>query len=125
MSIPFPQLQQPPVGQAGHPVHTYMEENKAISELTQNLVQELNRLGDDPGNTLCSVTVNHLHNLTRELMEIRTHYVRKDNQLFPILDIQYIALRNKVGKYLGCLEASQDATHVRSLSGQRRLLEWN
>lgn len=40
------------------------------------------------------------------------------------IHIQYLALWNKQGEYLGCLEVGQDATHVRSLHGQRRLLEW-
>jgi len=39
--------------------------------------------------------------------------------------IQYLALRDEKGNYLGCLEVGQDATHVRSLTGQRRLLAWN
>ena len=40
------------------------------------------------------------------------------------IHIEYLALRNKQGAYLGCLEVGQDATHLRSLTGQRRLLEW-
>jgi len=37
--------------------------------------------------------------------------------------IQYFALRNKNGKYLGCLEASQSITHIQSLKGEKRLLD--
>ena len=40
------------------------------------------------------------------------------------IHIQYLALRDKQGTYLGCLEVGQDATRIRSLQGQRRLLEW-
>lgn len=40
------------------------------------------------------------------------------------IHIQYLAIKNDRGEYLGCLEVSQDATHLRSLTGQRRLLEW-
>ncbi len=40
------------------------------------------------------------------------------------IHIEYLALRNKQGAYLGCLEVGQDATHLRALTGQRRLLEW-
>lgn len=36
--------------------------------------------------------------------------------------IQYFALRDTVGKYLGCLECSQKIGHIQSLSGQKRLL---
>ncbi len=38
--------------------------------------------------------------------------------------ISYLAIRDDAGQYLGTLEVSQDATHVRSLSGQRRLPDW-
>ena len=41
------------------------------------------------------------------------------------IHIQYLALHSKNGTYLGCLEVGQDATHVRSLKGERRLLEWS
>jgi PAS domain S-box-containing protein len=37
--------------------------------------------------------------------------------------IEYYALRNKNGKYLGCLEASQNITELKKLTGQQRLLD--
>ena len=37
--------------------------------------------------------------------------------------IQYFALRNEKGSYLGCLEASQMIGHIQSLTGQKRLLD--
>ncbi|MDR1661083.1 MAG: DUF438 domain-containing protein [Azoarcus sp.] len=40
------------------------------------------------------------------------------------IHIQYLALKDGQGEYLGCLEIGQDATRLRSLAGQRRLLEW-
>jgi len=41
------------------------------------------------------------------------------------IHIQYLAPHNQQDEYLGCLEVGHDAPHVRSLRGQRRLLEWN
>jgi DUF438 domain-containing protein len=38
--------------------------------------------------------------------------------------IRYFALRDGKGAYKGCLEVSQDATRIRDLRGQRRLLDW-
>jgi len=38
--------------------------------------------------------------------------------------IRYFALRDAKGAYRGCLEVSQDATSIRALQGQRRLLDW-
>ena len=40
------------------------------------------------------------------------------------IHIQYFPIFSKEGDYLGTLEVTQDATHVRSLEGQKRLLEW-
>ena len=37
--------------------------------------------------------------------------------------IQYSALRDSDGKYLGCLESSQKISHIQSLEGEKRLLD--
>ena len=37
--------------------------------------------------------------------------------------IQYLALRNKKGQYIGCLEASQDITEIQKLTGEKRLID--
>jgi hypothetical protein len=38
--------------------------------------------------------------------------------------IEYFAVRNDQGQYLGVLEASQDITGIQHLKGQQRLLDW-
>ncbi len=40
------------------------------------------------------------------------------------IHIEYFALRDEAGAYLGTLEVSQDLTAKRALQGDRRLLEW-
>ena len=37
--------------------------------------------------------------------------------------IEYYALRDDHGKYLGCLEASQNIAEIQKLSGEKRLLD--
>jgi len=37
--------------------------------------------------------------------------------------IEYYALRDEHGKYLGCLEASQNIAEIQKLSGEKRLLD--
>ena len=37
--------------------------------------------------------------------------------------IEYYALRDVTGRYLGCLEVSQDITEIQKISGQKRLLD--
>ncbi len=37
--------------------------------------------------------------------------------------IRYFAVHDNKGKYLGCLEVSQDITNIRALKGEKRLLD--
>jgi uncharacterized protein len=37
--------------------------------------------------------------------------------------IEYYALRDGKGRYLGCLEATQDITEIQDLKGEKRLLD--
>jgi len=37
--------------------------------------------------------------------------------------IRYCALRNKSGKYLGCLEVSQDIHDIQAIKGEKRLID--
>ena len=41
------------------------------------------------------------------------------------IHIRYFALRDENGKYLGTLEVTQDATDIRALTGERRLLQYD
>jgi PAS domain S-box-containing protein len=40
-----------------------------------------------------------------------------------IIYIRYFAVRDKKGKYLGCLEVSQDITEIKKIEGEKRLLD--
>ncbi len=40
------------------------------------------------------------------------------------IHIRYFALRDAGGGYRGCLEVVQDATRIRALEGQRRIVDW-
>jgi len=39
------------------------------------------------------------------------------------IQIRYFAVRDSEGKYLGCLEVSQDITEIQKLEGEKRLLD--
>jgi hypothetical protein len=41
------------------------------------------------------------------------------------IHIRYFAMRDKRGAYRGALEVTQDATALRALRGERRLLDWD
>jgi len=55
---------------------------------------------------------------------------RKDSAEFWInlgerkVYIRYFAVRDKAGRYLGTLEATQDITGIKKIEGERRLLEY-
>ena len=55
---------------------------------------------------------------------------RKDEAEFWItfkgkfIHIRYFAIRDNEGNYKGVIEVSQDVTHIRTLEGQKRLLDW-
>jgi len=38
--------------------------------------------------------------------------------------IRYFAVRDKVGRYLGTVEATQDITKIKEIEGEKRLLEY-
>ena len=56
---------------SGHPIHTYMEENK----IARDLIQKIRSAADE----------NKLE-LLKELAKLKIHYTRIENQLFPILE---------------------------------------
>ena len=39
------------------------------------------------------------------------------------VNIRYFAVRDKIGRYLGTLEATQDITGIKKIEGEKRLLE--
>ena len=39
--------------------------------------------------------------------------------------ITYFALYDQTGEYDGTLEVSQDITHLKTLEGEKRLLDWH
>jgi len=48
-------------------------------------------------------------------------WIQREGKFIYIL---YIAVRDEAGRYLGCLEVSQDISRLRQLQGERRLLDW-
>jgi DUF438 domain-containing protein len=72
---------------AGHPVHTFMLENRAAEEI----MKEMEALSDDPAKNM-----KKLEGLLERLSQVELHYVRKENQLFPILEAKGISGPSKV-----------------------------
>ncbi len=77
----------------GHPVHTFMEENRAIEKLIEeNLELHMNEFQEDPE----IETINKLLEDLSLLYDINKHYSRKENLLFPYLEKYNITAPPKV-----------------------------
>lgn len=78
--------QDTPRAPAGHPIHTFMVENRA----SENIMSDIeNILSEIPGTATKNDMVKHgkiLSGLLEKLALIENHYVRKENQLFPKLE---------------------------------------
>jgi hypothetical protein len=71
---------------AGHPVHTFMLENRRAETLVRQM-QALHDIAAEKG---------ALISLLEQLSPLHVHYLRKENQLFPILEARGISGPSKV-----------------------------
>jgi len=76
----------PPVG---HPIHTYMKENRASEKIMSETSMLMGLLGQPPTPEAFEAHRQALGDLIEQLSEINTHYTRKENQLFPMLEAHH------------------------------------
>ncbi|HIJ56700.1 MAG TPA: DUF438 domain-containing protein [Deltaproteobacteria bacterium] len=77
---------QPP---PGHPVHTFMKENRASEEIISETSKLMGRLGQPPSSKAFDEHREALGVLIERLSEVNIHYTRKENQLFPMLEAHH------------------------------------
>ncbi len=70
----------------GHPVHTFQLENEALGEVAKKLRAELAALGDPPDADKFRRQASDIQMLLEQLAEVEKHYLRKENQLFPVME---------------------------------------
>ena len=73
----------------GHPIHTFMKENRASEEIMSETSMLMGRLGQPPSLEAFEAHSRALGILIKRLSEIGTHYTRKENQLFPMLEAHH------------------------------------
>jgi len=78
--------QETPTTPAGHPIHNFMAENRATESLLDEIDSILGELGRPPKTEAVEAHRETLVDLVARLSEIEKHYLRKENQLFPILE---------------------------------------
>jgi DUF438 domain-containing protein len=74
---------------AGHPVHTFMKENRRCEEIISSLALVLGMLGQPPQAERFQRHRQELTVLMDMLGEVELHYQRKENQLFPMLEAHH------------------------------------
>jgi DUF438 domain-containing protein len=77
---------QSPLVPPGHPVHTFMLENKEAVRLTEHLASVLNKFCDAGDTGLFKQSRQEIEDSIALLSDINLHYLRKENQLFPVLE---------------------------------------
>lgn len=80
-----------PGAPAGHSVHTFMLENRTAEKIMTDIDQLFEKLDPGPNEELLSDNRNDLLQLIDRLSEVHIHYLRKENQLFPLLEVHEIS----------------------------------
>ncbi|HPD56319.1 MAG TPA: DUF438 domain-containing protein [Smithellaceae bacterium] len=70
------------VVEAGHPVHTYQEENRRLEEAIARLEALLKRLDEENK----AQVIPEARAALAQVATVEKHYVRKENQLFPFME---------------------------------------
>ena len=78
--------QETPTTPAGHPIHNFMAENRATENLLEEIDGIIGELGRHPTSEVVEAHRETLVDLVARLSEIEKHYLRMENQLFPILE---------------------------------------
>jgi len=73
----------------GHPIHTFMKENRASEKIMSETSMLMGRLGQPPSLEAFKAHSQALGTIIKRLSEIDTHYTRKENQLFPMLEAHH------------------------------------
>jgi DUF438 domain-containing protein len=77
---------EPPMG---HPIHTFMKENRASEKIMSETSMLMGRIGYPPRPEAFQENSQTLGSLMERLSEIDIHYTRKENQLFPMLEAHH------------------------------------
>jgi len=83
------QEQDRPEPPMGHPIHTFMKENRASEKIMSDTSMLLGRIGYPPKARAFTENSQALGALIDRLSEIDIHYTRKENQLFPMLEAHH------------------------------------
>ena len=78
--------EQPSQTKQGHPIHTFIEENQALSGVIEEIEQLVNKLSQAPSGQEIVTLLNPWQEKHQTLLAIEKHFSRKENILFPYLE---------------------------------------
>ncbi len=80
----------------GHPINTFMLENRAAEGIVHELGHVLAKLSDPSDKAAFQELQPQLASLVEKLSQIDLHFLRKENQLFPILEKHSVTAPSQV-----------------------------
>ncbi|MEN4010591.1 MAG: DUF438 domain-containing protein [Chloroflexota bacterium] len=79
-------LQETPQTIPGHPVHTFVQENRELTRATAQVRHWMSKIEALPPDADAGETMDSIHVLLNALMDVEKHYRRKENLLFPYFE---------------------------------------
>jgi DUF438 domain-containing protein len=87
---------EPVQAPAGHPMDTFQRENRALLQVTASLRKVAEAIGEPPDGAAWARLKSALTDTVERLGEVDKHYLRKENQLFPFLELHGVEGPSKV-----------------------------
>jgi DUF438 domain-containing protein len=80
----------------GHPLHTLTEENRALEKILSEFRGLLDRIAPGDGGVSLEKLQDEIKSALEELAQVEKHYLKKENQLFPLLESKGVSGPSKV-----------------------------
>jgi len=79
-------LQETPETNPGHPVHTFIQENKELTLRTHKIRYHIDQVNELEEEENALPQMREIQSLLNDLMDVDKHYRRKENLLFPYFE---------------------------------------
>ena len=80
----------------GHPLHTLTEENRALEKILAEFRGLLDRIKPEDGGVTLAKLRDEAESALEDLAQVEKHYLKKENQLFPVLESKGVSGPSKV-----------------------------
>ena len=85
-----------PSATPGHPLHTLTEENRALEKILAEFKGLLGRVAPADGGVSLKKLQPEIKSALQKIAEVEKHYLKKENQLFPLLESKGVSGPSKV-----------------------------